>query len=351
MILSAECDSLYPIIRFFKFSFIPIIQVGVPIILIIVGMITLLKAIASSKEEDIKKAQQLLVKKLIYAVSMFLLILATQTIISFVDTDTNDEKESLLACWANTTKTAPQGLDNTYVEDNGSKSTYEVGDTSKGKSKTETNKSKKGKEPTSKNDKKTEYYTPTSSKSFWWPVGSTKTVKDKDGILYAPYEPAWTAIDNTGHFGKRTYINGNTEDHTGIDIIESATVSHYLNYKMDGVIYIIAVADGEVVALENSCYSHESDKYNEQCGGTYGNFITINHGNGLYTHYAHIHQGSITVSMNQKVKQGQVIAKIGSSGRASEPHVHFEVRDTQYYIAGHFLDPEKYISLSNTRPK
>lgn len=56
----------------------------------------------------------------------------------------------------------------------------------------------------------------------------------------------------------------------------------------------------------------------------YGNFVMIDHGNGLVTTYAH--QARIAVGCNQTVSQGQTIGYVGSSGNSTGPHLHFEVR-------------------------
>ncbi len=58
--------------------------------------------------------------------------------------------------------------------------------------------------------------------------------------------------------------------------------------------------------------------------GSYGNMIVINHGGGVQTYYAHC--SSLVVSVGEKVSQGQVIAKVGSTGNSSGPHCHLEVR-------------------------
>lgn len=52
----------------------------------------------------------------------------------------------------------------------------------------------------------------------------------------------------------------------------------------------------------------------------------ISHSDGMYTLYAHLHEGTINVKVNDSVRQGQVIAKVGSSGRSTGTHLHFEVR-------------------------
>lgn len=67
----------------------------------------------------------------------------------------------------------------------------------------------------------------------------------------------------------------------------------------------------------------------------YGNFIKIKHDNGYETYYGHL--SSIGVSVGQKVAQGEVIGKLGSTGRSTGPHLHFEIRKN-----GVPCDPLKY---------
>ena len=59
---------------------------------------------------------------------------------------------------------------------------------------------------------------------------------------------------------------------------------------------------------------------------SYGNYVIIMHDNGLFTLYAHGQAGSIRVSDGQRVKQGQQIMNVGSTGNSTGPHLHFEVR-------------------------
>ena len=60
-------------------------------------------------------------------------------------------------------------------------------------------------------------------------------------------------------------------------------------------------------------------------GGGYGNFVVVDHGNGFRTLYAHMAHNSIVVQAGQKVNQGQKLGNMGSTGRSTGPHLHFEI--------------------------
>jgi murein DD-endopeptidase MepM/ murein hydrolase activator NlpD len=58
-----------------------------------------------------------------------------------------------------------------------------------------------------------------------------------------------------------------------------------------------------------------------------GNHIVINLGDGVYAFYAHLQKGSVLVSVGDRVKRGQVLAKLGNTGNTSGPHLHFHLMD------------------------
>lgn len=70
--------------------------------------------------------------------------------------------------------------------------------------------------------------------------------------------------------------------------------------------------------------------------GGYGYLVIINHGNGMQTYYAH--NSKLLVKRGTKVGKGEQIAKVGSTGNSSGPHVHFEVR-----VNGKHVNPWRYI--------
>jgi murein DD-endopeptidase MepM/ murein hydrolase activator NlpD len=83
-----------------------------------------------------------------------------------------------------------------------------------------------------------------------------------------------------------------------------------------------ATADGTVVAAGWS--------------GGYGRVVDIDHHNGLSTRYGHL--SSVEVRVGQSVKRGQIVGKVGSTGRSTGPHLHYETR-----LKGEAVDPQKFL--------
>jgi len=118
----------------------------------------------------------------------------------------------------------------------------------------------------------------------------------------------------TDRFGNR--IDPFTEKprlHTGIDIAAPTGTP------------VFSAAQGVVFSVVSS-YSPNRD---------YGEYVVVDHGYGKQTLYAHLSQ--IYVKTGQKVKRWEVIGAVGETGRATGPHLHYEVREN-----GTPVNPIKY---------
>jgi len=91
----------------------------------------------------------------------------------------------------------------------------------------------------------------------------------------------------------------------------------------------LAPADGEVLAVENGIEDNKPvGKMNEK--NPLGNYVIIDHGNDEYSYLAHFKHKSIEVNEGDRVKQGDVLGRVGNSGNSSEPHIHFHVADSEH---------------------
>lgn len=131
------------------------------------------------------------------------------------------------------------------------------------------------------------------------------------GEFIWPLDISWKRISS--NYGYRT-LNGVREFHRGIDIPATAWSNIYASNA------------GTVITA--------------QWHWSYGNYVVIDHGGGKSTLYAHANQ--LNVKVGDKVKQGQVIAKVGTTGNSYGNHVHFEVR-----LNGACQSPLDYV----TQPK
>ncbi len=130
--------------------------------------------------------------------------------------------------------------------------------------------------------------------------------------------PTWTTYV-TSYYGYRTHpVYGTTKFHSGIDI---------------GAGYgdaVMAAGSGTVIYVEEPCPGCNTG------GSGYGNYVIIDHGNGLSTLYAHMRD--VYVSTGQYVSCGECIGEVGSTGTSTGAHLHFEVR-----VNGSTVDPLAYL--------
>lgn len=115
----------------------------------------------------------------------------------------------------------------------------------------------------------------------------------------------------SSHFGKRTDpLTGKNDFHRGIDFAGKSGTE------------IVAVADG-IVTWSDKRYD-------------YGNMVEVDHGNGYLSRYSH--NKSNLVKVGDRVDKGQVIALMGSTGRSTGPHVHYEIVHN-----GKIINPKSFI--------
>jgi len=143
------------------------------------------------------------------------------------------------------------------------------------------------------------------------PIYTASGFQKKVDILVNKFKYPFTkkySIGERGHFGMRIHpIEGVLKMHEGIDI--DAPLNEYIR----------AIADGVVLP----------ETYDERSG----NKIRIQHDKDWFSGYAHLNQ--IFVVPGQKVKQGQIIGTVGSTGMSTGPHLHLGIKYRDEWI-----DPE-----------
>ncbi len=110
---------------------------------------------------------------------------------------------------------------------------------------------------------------------------------------------------------------------------------------------VYAIADGEVYICVKSCkHNYGKKPLKTCCGSGYGNYVAIDHGAykgdpnvKIKAYYAHM--GSVTVSNGARVKKGQIIGYLGSTGRSTGPHLHFGMIRSTKNANGKWVDTWK----------
>jgi len=102
---------------------------------------------------------------------------------------------------------------------------------------------------------------------------------------------------SSGYGNRRDPFNGNSDFHPGLDI--SGRLGQPIQAPADGIV-------------DDASFS-----------GDYGNLVTLNHGFGLSTRYGHLSR--FAVAPRQQVRRGQVIGYVGSTGRSTSAHLHYEI--------------------------
>jgi murein DD-endopeptidase MepM/ murein hydrolase activator NlpD len=119
----------------------------------------------------------------------------------------------------------------------------------------------------------------------------------------------------TGTFGQRSIINGERKSpHTGLD----------LTGKMG--MPVKAVNDGHIVFIGDHFFT--------------GNSVVIDHGGEIFSMYFHL--SKINVNKGDKIKKGEILGQVGSTGRSTEPHLHWGMR-----VDGMRVDPVVFVKLSS----
>ena len=117
---------------------------------------------------------------------------------------------------------------------------------------------------------------------------------------------------------------GKPADHEGLDLInDDEEISD---------IPIHAIAEGTVIYARTGCPSSTQFSDNtilRECGAGWGNHLVVDHGDNIYSRYAHLRFDGIFKKVGQKVSKDEIIGLMGNSGRSDIRHLHLEI--------GHYL--------------
>lgn len=95
---------------------------------------------------------------------------------------------------------------------------------------------------------------------------------------------------------------------------------------------VLAIADGVVRDIRNDApdgtpLTPQEVPEDLTARSLYGNYVVLEIAPGIYAHYAHLRKGSLTVRPGQHIRRGAVIGRLGQTGSAGAPHLHFQVSD------------------------
>ncbi len=167
---------------------------------------------------------------------------------------------------------------------------------------------------------------------YWWPIGSTSASGSGSSMMAGEQPP--TSYISSG-YGPRSSPGGvGSTNHQGIDIAGGWA---------DGAMYAIASVDGTVYDVLDSCHGSKY-RYGSGCSTPRGNNVKVKNLDGNVTVYQHLY--SVNVKVGDKVKQGQVLGTIGSSGAVTGNHLHYEV-----WVNNVPVNPVTYVDRDYPRPQ
>ena len=113
---------------------------------------------------------------------------------------------------------------------------------------------------------------------------------------------------------------------------------HGIDISGDKYDRVVASESGVVLRTNTSCPHDYGKSESCGCGGGYGNYIIIDHGNGFLTLYGHLTE--VDVEPGDHVSEGDLIGLMGSTGFSTGDHLHFEIR-----YNGNYLNPSAFVSI------
>ena len=180
-----------------------------------------------------------------------------------------------------------------------------------------------------------------------------KTYKSKNNYIF-PLKGAWIIWGNSDNTTSHRTMHS---QEFGMDIMQfnddlmipqvgSTPNEKFKMYNKD----VIAIGDGEVVdcfdkspenpSAPEMLSEEEGAEIAEKYGfvvAASGNYVVVKHPNDEYSFYAHLVKDSVSVEKGQKVKQGQVLGRLGNSGNSTAPHLHFHLMAGPSMLTGRGL--------------